>query len=312
MSNHKTIIIWDIRDIKYVNVINLNEKAKEKEIIEEIKEIGEIGGIEETGVININWNKIFEDSLEIKTKNQIKLINIKSGKEIRSLKNNNEIENVYFLDNYNINVKENIIKKANIKNNSSKSLEYKDILETNDNFNKDNILIIILSNDIILINLTKMEIIKSVNLGFAIKQYSFYFINKDKDILFYYFKKRNLKIESIEWTCKISRISDYSDLSNIKNDFYDKYQKKICNFICLLHFKENIIEEIKGKKYMDIEEINEFFNKIKIIDIFSRKDFINYIFGDKTSSINKFKNIIKINNIEEIIEYSKLSKIIFL
>ena len=303
LSNHKTIIIWDIRDIKYVNVININEKEKEKEVMEKN---GKIEEMLETKIININWNKIIKDSLEIKTNNQIKLINIRSGKEIRSLKNENEIENVYFLENHNIIVKENIIKKVNIENNSLQYLECKDILESNDNFIKDNILIIIRSNDIIIINLTKMEIIKSVNLGFAIKQYSFYFSNKDKDILLYYFKRTNLNMESIELNCKISKISDYSDLSNIKNDFYDKYQKKICKYICLLHFKENIIEEINGKKYMDIEEINEFFNKIKIIDIFSRKDFVNYIFGDKTVSINKFNNIIKVSNFKEIIEYSKL------
>ena len=41
LSNYKTIIIWDIRDIKHINVININDKAKEKEkeVIEEIKEI---------------------------------------------------------------------------------------------------------------------------------------------------------------------------------------------------------------------------------------------------------------------------------
>ena len=154
-----------------------------------------------------------------------------------------------------------------------------------------------------------MEIIKSVNLGFNMKEYNFYHSNKNKDILLYYYKKGILKMEYIELNCKISKISDYSDLSNIKNDFYDKYQKKICKYICLLHFKENIIEKINGKKYMDIEEINEFFNKIKIIDIFYRKDFVNYIFGDKTVSINKYNNILNIKDFKEIIEYSKLFEI---
>ena len=301
LSNYKTIIIWDIRELIYINVININEKEKEvikKKKIEEIEEID-----------IINWNKIFKDSLEIKTENQIKLINIRSGKEIRSLKNNNKIVNVLFLEDYNIIVNINIIEKANIRNNSSKYLECKKILESNDNFIKDNILIIIRSNDLMLINLTKMEIIKSVNLEFPIKQYSFYHSDEDKDILFYYYQIKALNIQSIELNCKISKISDYSDLSNIKNDFYDKYQKKIYKYICFLHFKENIIEEINCKKYMNIEEINEFFNKIKIIDIFSRKDFVNYIFGDKTVSINKFNNIIKVSNFKEIIEYSKLFEI---
>ena len=301
LSNYKTIIIWDIRELIYINVININEKEKEvikKKKIEEIEEID-----------IINWNKIFKDSLEIKTENQIKLINIRSGKEIRSLKNNNKIVNVLFLEDYNIIVNINIIEKANIRNNSSKYLECKKILESNDNFIKDNILIIIRSNDLMLINLTKMEIIKSVNLEFPIKQYSFYHSDEDKDILFYYYQIKALNIQSIELNCKISKISDYSDLSNIKNDFYDKYQKKIYKYICFLHFKENIIEEINCKKYMNIEEINEFFNKIKIIDIFSRKDFVNYIFGDKTVSIDKFNNIIKVSNFKEIIEYSKLFEI---
>ena len=154
-----------------------------------------------------------------------------------------------------------------------------------------------------------MEIIKNVNLGFNMKEYNFYYSNNNKDILLYFYKKGSLKMEYIELNCKISKISDYSDLSNIKNDFYDKYQKKICKYICLLHFKENIIEKINGKKYMDIEEINEFFNKIKIIDIFYRKDFVNYIFGDKTVSINKYNNILNIKDFKEIIEYSKLFEI---
>ena len=292
-NEYNTIIIWDVTDIKYINIINNNEE-KEKEKI-----------------LNFKWNRLFKDSLEIKTKKYIKLINIRSGKVHHILENVNDIKDVLFLENISIVIKFDKIEKIeNIGNKIIKYLFFKNIIFFNDCLINDKILIIFESSKISFIDLFKMEIINKIDFEFNF--YSIYnnFYNNDKndEILFYYFNNiGTLTKENIRLNKNISKVNAYCDISNIKNNFYNKYKKNISKYLNILDFNENVVEVNmnKNKKYMNIKEIITYFDIIKKIDIFYRKDLINYIFeGAEINLI--YKDILKQNDFIEIIELSKL------
>ena len=148
-NEYNTIIIWDVTDIKYINIINNNEE-KEKEKI-----------------LNFKWNRLFKDSLEIKTKKYIKLINIRSGKVHHILENVNDIKDVLFLENISIVIKFDKIEKIeNIGNKIIKYLFFKNIIFFNDCLINDKILIIFESSKISFIDLFKMEIINKIDFEF--------------------------------------------------------------------------------------------------------------------------------------------------
>ena len=303
LSNTESIIIWDIRDIKYINVLKIEK--------------------EDIRIINFKWNRLIKDSIEIKTKKYIKLIDIRSGKVLRLLENDDIIKNVLFLDDENIIIEKNKIEKINIKTNSSKSIECKKIKNFNVSFINTNILIIFHIGEIIFIDISKMEAINNSDFTYNRHyKYNFYNSDKDNEILLYYFDENDyddddnyydnliIKQKSFSFNNRISKINEFTEMDNIKNNFYDKYEKKISKYISLLNFKENIKEKkINSKKYMDIEEISNYFDKIKSIDIFYRKDFVNYIFGSKINIIKDYNDILDKRNFKEIIEYSELFKI---
>ena len=192
-------------------------------------------------------------------------------------------------------------------------LDCRNIIYSNDCLINDQTLIIFLTTKIIFIDLSEMKMIKNIDFAFneymCLLYYNYNFYNSDKDnkILFYYYNNLRLKKEIIDLDKKISKINGHSDISNFNNNFYDKYQKNISKYINILDFSENLIEEnmINKKKYMDIPEIVQYFSKVKKIDIFSRKDFINNIIEGATLN-DEYHKILKTTNFDEIKKYSKL------
>ena len=84
--------------------------------------------------------------------------------------------------------------------------------------------------------------------------------------------------------------------------------------MCLLNFKDNKKSEkkISIKNYMNIQEIKVFFDEIKNINIFKRKDFITQLFNyniknEKIINLNEELNIIKFPLIRK---YSEIFKIL--
>ena len=280
LSKNK-IIVWDIRNIEYVN------KFENKE-----------------NILNFKWNYFSKNLLEIITKEEVKLIDIKTLKIEKVIKKEKENKNILFLnDDIIIIIGKNSIIKKNKEN--TKVISLNNIKEYNDKLIRDKILILFhLPTNIKFIDIDKMEVL--INVDFDFINYST-FINSDKEneVLIYYFNEENkLNIQTIQIDNKIIKNSINSDNTNFKDNFYKKYQKKIYRYINLLKFEENVLEESQEKKfvhfkYMKIDEIERYFNEIKKIDIFSRKDFINNILEEKNIEI-KFNDILNINNFPEI------------
>ena len=290
------IIVWDVRNIKYIKIIENKEK-----------------------ILKFRWNSFSENLLEITTEKEVKLIDIKTNKTIKVVKNEMAEDDIIFVKKDIIIIKLNSIEKLNDDNNIFNSLEFEEIKEYNDNFIRDDILIIFfnISTNINFIDINKMELILNVNYG-TIKIYAFINSDKENEIILYYLKakKNKINVQNIQLNNKILKNTIMPNKTNLGNDFYEKYQKKIYRYINLLKFEENIVEEDKENKgdkcvlfkYMDIEEIKKYFNEIKKIDIFSRKDFINNIFEEKNNEI-QFSDILNINNFLIIKELNKIFKI---
>lgn len=272
------ILVWDIRNIKYINIFENKEE-----------------------ILNFKWNDFSENLLEITTKKEVKLIDIKTLKIEKVVKKKNEIQNILFLKDEIIIIigKDSIIK---INRANTKYISLNNIKEYNDKFIRDEILIIFfhLLTNINFIDIDKMEVIINVDFG-LIKYCTFINSNKDNEVLIYYFnEEKKLNIQEFQIKNKVLKNSINSDNTNLKDNFYEKYQKKIYRYTNLLKYEENIFEDFKrNKKYMEIEEIERYFNEIKKIDIFTRKDFINNIFEEKNKEI-KFNDILNINNFSEI------------
>ena len=63
LIENNTIIIWDVNNIKYINVINYNKKIKK-----ERKKKRRRGRKRRKNNIYIEWNRLFQDLLKIKKK----------------------------------------------------------------------------------------------------------------------------------------------------------------------------------------------------------------------------------------------------
>ena len=283
------------------------EKEEEKEV-EEKKEKEDKKNNYKTIIFDFKWNRTIENSLEIKTQKYIKLIDINNNKVLRTIKIDNGIINAFFLDNYNIIIKKDEIIKINIENGESSNLAIKGIRYSDDSLINNGILVVFVFGKIKFIKLSKFEEINYVDFE-GDDNFKFYNNDKGDEIQFYYYLKfySELKKMDIKFKDKISKINKASD--NIQNNFFLKYQKKIYKYISLLDFKENLIDEKMNnqKKYMEIKEVSEYFDKIKTIDIFSRKEFVNNILDD--SIINENFNIIfDVKNFKKIMKYSKIKK----
>ena len=271
------ILIWDVRKQRFWNIINFKDN-----------------------IINIKWNKKYEDILEVRTLNEIKLFDVKKNTIISTFKYSDKIVD------YSVLSKEIIIlikfnkleKLTNEKEN--KSLYIKEISGSNENLIRNNILIILSFgklNFIHVINLTNIYIYECHFSNF----YNFIESNDKNGLLFYYYKDIVNKNLITFRNVKMKTISENSDLNNFENNFYQQYEKQIFKYICLLNFEENIEKEkpMYKKKYMKIKEIETFFDKIKKINIFDRKDLIEKILENKF--INKeISEIFKNDNFEQV------------
>jgi len=260
------IIIWDVRNKFYSYVINIEQ------------------------INDFKWNNFSEDLLEILTKTEMKLFNLKKNDFISSLKydKSDKIKNWVFLDEKTVF----IIKKKGIETKnvcdgkvlSSKS--FLDIKDGNLNYIKDDIVIIIFATNFIFINKTSFEEILKIEQNYN-PLFKFINGNNKNEILLKYYDNEDEEIIEIPINIKESlSIENYSDTSNIK------YQRRIYKYLSLLNFNENVINcNTKKKKYMEIKEIKDYFDDARNINIFLRKGLINRIFEDAENINMNNKNI---------------------
>ena len=302
MCDFNNLIIWDVRESKYVNIIKNDDK-----------------------ILIFKWNKFSENLIEIITEKEYKLINANDNKIVNNFESNIEINNIIFLDRDKaIIIKDDKIEKVKNKNNIEilKLLEMKEnIIDSNEDFIKNDIFIIFTNSKIKFIDILQFEIIKEIKYYFS-NLYKFIDGNNENEILFYYYYRKRIQKDSIiinNNNKKILKLENYSDLNNIniENNFYKSYQKIISKYISLLNFDENIPEAITKKKYMNIQVIKEFFDKAKNINIFDRKDLINKVFDDNKKlsepyeilNKNDFKNLKQIWNLKSNDRISFLEKV---
>lgn len=251
----KIIIIWDIRSSKDIILV------KDEEII-----------------IKFNWNKILPNLLIYHTQKKIKLFDIKNKSIVKTVEKK-DINDVIFLNDCSIIIKKNIIEKENYGDEKVENKLENKIIGSNDYYIGDNLLIVYDRVSLFVIDITCLKIIENINFDSNLS-HQFIKSNKENEILLYYIEDSEIQKKHI--TINNKTISKkISDSSNFAKNFYKNYQKKIYKYIFLLDYNENINDNMYIKKYMNIEEIAEFFEKIKEINIFERKEIIDEIFGEK-------------------------------
>ena len=296
------IIIWDVRKSKYINIIKNDNR-----------------------ILSFKFNKFLDNLIEIKTEKEFLIINITDNTIVNNLESNIEINNIIFLTKDNaIIIKDDKIEKVMIKNNV-KILNILEIKENIKDFNeeiiKNDIFIVFTNSKILIIDILQFEIINEIKYDFS-NLYKFIDTNDENEILFYYYYKRKIKKDSIKINSnnkRLLKLENYSDLTNMnkENNFYKAYQKKISKYISLLNFDENKPEIVTKKKYMNIQVIKEFFDKVKNINIFDRKYLINKTLDDNEKRTeqneilkkNDFKNLKQIWNLKSNDRISFLEKV---
>jgi len=271
------IIIWDVRLQKFENVMQFKER-----------------------IIKIKWSKIFKNVLEVRTTNKIKLINSNNNNNISTFENiDNEIKNFSILTNdIIILIKKNKLEKRNKLSDKIDYLKITQITNLNESFIRNDFLIILGYQELYFVNVQSLVI----DITFKCEFGDFYnFITRnDTDVtVFYYYLESEVFNKSFRLAVDMKKID--TDKSNFEENFYRQYEKKIYKYLCLLNFEENIEKEIPiyKKKYMKIKDIETFFDKIKKINIFDRKNLIEQILENKF--INKeISEILKNDNFEYI------------
>ena len=149
-------------------------------------------------------------------------------------------------------------------------------------------------------NISTFSIVKKDNFN-IINGYTFFYRKKDNEIGLNYINNDDDESDLVEQfnfqlNLNITKSKENKNLINIKNNFYEKYYKRIFECVCLLHFNENIQPKQNFKKnYMKIEVINDFFNKIRKTNIFNRKNFVTQLLNSqKYNNNNEFSKINKV------------------
>ena len=277
-----TIIVWDVRELSFIQVI------ESEEIIEEL-----------------TWSKFSDKYLEITNKNEINLINIRENNKIEA--NYPYKKNTTFLflnENILIIIETMLIKKYDVKTKKNiATVSFNERIDVNDNLIEYNYLIVIENNkNINIIDILSFSKIKNYELKISSKYFFFYV--KYNSIQFYSLQYQTeldkIKFYNISIDKNLKNKNNNDAMTNIHNNFYIKYEKYISKFMCILNFKEN--ENVDKcdyiEKYMNIEEIKIYFEKIKRVNIFIRKFAVNNIVNNisKRCGIREL-NIINFNEI---------------
>ena len=288
------IIIWDVRKPHYKKKIrNIDDiyVMKWSHYNSDYLEI--LNNAKMARLVNIDTQKI-EKEIEIK-KMPINFLFLKENIFLLILKKEIQIKN--FINNSLIN-----------------KLEFEKIILTDENLIEDyNILIIITEKKIYFMNISTFSIVKKDNFN-IINGYTFFYRKKDNEIGLNYINNDDDESDLVEQfnfqlNLNITKSKENKNLINIKNNFYEKYYKRIFKYVCLLHFNENIQPKQNFKKnYMKIEVINDFFNKIRKTNIFNRKNFVTQLLDSQ-----KYNNNVENNNLNDelkIMNFPKLTKYI--
>ena len=294
LNKDSSIVIWSVKQFSLIQIIENKDNNK---------------------IIDFKWNPFSEHLIEIETENQeIQLINIETKNIIAKYKDYNYSDFLFLNQNSLLLFDTLSILIIDLKENKTKSkINFNSMYIVNKDLFPYNYLIIISqANELYIYDIISFSCVKKIN--FEIKcQYFFFYPLKDK-ISCYYFdtnKKKIIDNTIIDLNQKIE-INKNINLDNIKNNFYIKYEKVISKYISLLNFKENMKEDelFYEKNYMKIDDVNQFFNKVKKINIFTRKENVYYILNnikdkelEEELSINNFKEITKFansNNIKDI------------
>ena len=292
--SRNTISFWDIRKLYYLNILNI-----------------------ENEIINVKWSYYDKNYIEMVYKKDdiinVELIDIEKKNTITSQKVPEKLVNFLYLQkNILILINKNLIEKLNFEieydsKNTEKLLIEPIIYSNEDLIQGNNILSIITLEKIYFIDIVKFSIIQDIKFSF---QFNYFFYVKSENEI-------GLKYSDFLGTLdeNIFNISNHNlnqnnikDLDNIKDNFYDKYCPKLLKYMCLLNFKDNEAEQkINIKNYMNIQEIKDFFGKVKNINIFKRKDFICQLFdynlrNDQIIILNEELNVTKFLKIRKYVD----------
>ena len=291
MNLDSSIVIWSVKQFSLIGIIESTDDNK---------------------IYDFKWSNFSNHLIEIKTKNkEVQLINIENKNIIAKYKTN-KINDFLFLNEnslllfnlFNIQIidlKENKIK-------SQINLNRKYIINT-DLIIYNYLIVISQANILYIYDTSTFLLVKEIKLENEGTYYYFYPL-KDK-ISCYYFgiePDEAIDIFIIDLNQKIDKNKNIN-LDNIKNNFYFKYEKIIYKYMSLLNFQENKEDDdlFYEKKYMKIDEVLKFFNTVKKINIFRRKEIVQSILKNKELkeklNINDFKEITKFvdsNNIKDI------------
>ena len=197
-----------------------------------------------------------------------------------------------------------LIKKYDVKTKKNiATVSFNERIDVNDNLIEYNYLIVIENNkNINIIDILSFSKIKNYELKISSKYFFFYV--KYNSIQFYSLQYQTeldkIKFYNISIDKNLKNKNNNDAMTNIHNNFYIKYEKYISKFMCILNFKEN--ENVDKcdyiEKYMNIEEIKIYFEKIKRVNIFIRKFAVNNIVNNisKRCGIREL-NIINFNEI---------------
>ena len=271
LNSNNDIFIWDVRNFYYLNYLD------------------------NCSMINkMKWSYYGKNYLEIlNDENEIRLVDINTKKN-KSIK---EIEGIlidflYLKNDILLLIKSEKIEKIDlIKNKLMNELEINDITKSNDKLIRDNNILIIMTSDMLyFIDILKLSKINQIKFFDKYNNYFFYIKEKNEIELICNNKSKYelLNEFSFELNENDLKTTNNQYLINIEDKFYKKYCPKILKYMSLLNFKENKTQPQNDiKKYMNIIEINNFFDKIKEINFFKRKDFVLELFNNKEENNNQ-------------------------
>ena len=298
LNTNNIIYIWDVRKLYYLYIININFTINKLKFSHYDKNYIEMRYVEDEN----NEEKIcllnYKENI-IKTKQKI----------------NYDLNNfLYLKEDILILIKDKQIEKINFINESKiKEINLEVITNHDENLIKDNNILVIMSTELLyFIDILSFTIIDQIE--FLDTNINFFYIKEDYEIGLKYIYRQGLVMEKFfNINNKLVKLKEKEDLINIKNNFYEHFYHKILKYMCLLNFNENTDSKQEHiKNYMNIKEIIDFFNKVKEINIFIRRDFVTQLFNENIIdepinndelNNNKFSNIrryIKILNIVDV------------